>query len=278
MLVTVNEVYWLNNFMLFDVKTYPKSVFLCREELNNLPNDILSSVSSCDYASDYIQRIKWDCCSWYTLFKDKIINSMKNESITCFHNTRLENPDIILNNGLIFSDNRYVSSIINSVNKVIDNRILRVKYVSRLRKEIERWEIGGENNRKNQVCFYFDKKAYKHYDKFLALYGGEFCERTYSQNDWENDEREELKKLLKLGKPYIVEFFIPFDILDDDKKGDLVDYIAEFWIYKFLKKDKDRSKKCRERDMCVNFEISPDNIISIHSINDSFNSVDYYTK
>lgn len=141
--------------------------------------------------------------------------------------------------------------------------------ISKVIKERDRWEHNGINRRKNEICFIYDLDYYKDYDKFLATYGGEFLE--FALESIKNDcNIEKYKKIIKMGKPYVIEFAIPFSQMVIFEKQDVARYMLEEWIHLDIKKDKTE----HQYDGRIEFEIPAQNIICAHEVEDSFPDMD----
>lgn len=136
-------------------------------------------------------------------------------------------------------------------------------------KERDRWEHNGINRRKNEICFIFDFDYYKDYDKFLATYGGEFLEFAL-ESIKDTGNLEKYREIIKLGEPYVVEFAIPFSKMDRFQKQDVARYMLEEWIHLDVRKD----EVAHQYDGRIEFEISSQNIIKLHDVEDYFPDMD----
>lgn len=83
----------------------------------------------------------------------------------------------------------------------------------------------------------------------------------------------EYKKIANIGKPYIIEFALPFHDFPLINPKTISSYIVEKWIQSDTKSDDDT---ITNKEECVNFEISPDKIINIHDITDIDEEPEYW--
>lgn len=113
------------------------------------------------------------------------------------------------------------------------------------------------------------KDYYKDYEKFLATYGGECMEfglSTYTNNK----SLSKYKDVMKIGRPFVVEFAIPFSWMSKFDKMDVARYMLEEWTHLDIKKD----KVAHRYDGRVEREIPADKIIAVHEVEDSFPEID----
>jgi hypothetical protein len=137
--------------------------------------------------------------------------------------------------------------------------------------ERDRWESSGANRRKDEICYIYDMDYYKDYDKFLAVYGGEFVE--YGLHSYVgNGSLEKYRQVIKLGHPYVVEFAIPVHSMSIPGIQDVARFMLEEWIHLDLRKDETQ----HQYDGRIEFEIPPENIIEVHEVEDSFPEWDDY--
>lgn len=147
------------------------------------------------------------------------------------------NPNKIVNNGLIFSDERYIESLKQDMRQQNISEKLVEDIISKVIRERDRWEHNGINRRKNEICFIYDLDYYRDYDKFLATYGGEFLEFVLASIKKECN-LEKHREIIKMGKPYVIEFVIPFSRMETFEKQDVARYMLEEWIHMDIRKDK----------------------------------------
>lgn len=141
--------------------------------------------------------------------------------------------------------------------------------ISKVIRERDRWEHNGINRRKNEICFIYDLDYYRDYDKFLATYGGEFLEFALASIKKECN-LEKYREIIKMGKPYVIEFVIPFSRMETFEKQDVARYMLEEWIHMDIRKDKTE----HQYDGRIEFEIPPQNIVCVHEVEDGFPEMD----
>lgn len=256
---------------IFQVETYPSEIKKVREDILKFSERTKRELVEAEFLNDYASSKMWDSDSEFGKMHNKLMNSLEGNYIIAYHNTRLLSPEKITKIGLIFSDERYIASLREDMQQqeipenLIDDVILRVI------KERDRWEYRGVNRRKNEICFIFDLDYYKDYDKFLATYGGEFLEFAL-ENIKHNGNLARYKQVIKLGKPYVVEFAIPFSKIDRFQKQDIARYMLEEWIHLDIRKD----EVAHQYDGRIEFEIPAENIIKLHEVNDYFPAMDQW--
>ena len=73
-----------------------------------------------------------------------------------------------------------------------------------------------------------------------------------------------------MGKPYVIEFVIPFSRMETFEKQDVARYMLEEWIHMDIRKDKTE----HQYDGRIEFEIPPQNIVCVHEVEDGFPEMD----
>lgn len=254
---------------LFKKETYTKEILDIKNSLLCLSEDILNELKSTESVRDYIRMAILHKNSHMEKLINTLIDEMNKQDIVAYHCTRILHPEEIQNAGLIFSDERYIDSLKNSMSEVGIDCCRIDKVISVVKHERDRWNIGNENNRKNEVCFFFDMDYYKEYDKFLAVYGGEFMEFGLSSHLDKGGSYNVYKDIIMIGKPYIVEFSIPYKWLNKYKQEDIARYMIEEWIHTDLRKDKP-SHKYGSR---IVREIPSKNIITMYEVENELNDI-----
>ena len=254
---------------LFHPETYPKTVETIREKMQSLPDEVRNELYSTEFLSDYTSAAMWNIESPFGKLHQELMCVLEPHEIVAYHNTRLPNKQSVESQGLIFSDDRYTDMLqatlqVAGISQSLINEIMGVVVDER-----ERWEFGDCNGRKNEVCFIYDMDYYKVYDKFLAVYGGEFMEYGLSAHT-ENRSLSEYRDIIKIGHPYIVELAIPFNWMQQFEKQDVARFIMEEWIHLDIKKD----EVAHQYDGRIEHEIPADKIIEIHEVEDSFPEMD----
>ncbi|MDD2981445.1 MAG: hypothetical protein PHN80_15950 [Hespellia sp.] len=257
---------------LFHPETYPEEIIEIRDRLQMIPQDAKKYLIEVKYLSDYTSSAMWETDTPFGQIHAELMQELSKHEIVAYHNTRLLNGESIRNMGIIFSDERYEESIKKSmqITGIEGERIEKI--LSIIIHERDRWEEGTCNRRKNKICFIYDWDYYKDYDKFLAVYGGEFVEFGLSNYADEKLGLREYKDIIKIGHPYVIEFSIPFSELDFFDQQDVARYMLEEWIHLDVRHDETR----HQYDGHIEREIPPEKIINIHEVKDEFVKMDEY--
>lgn len=254
---------------IFQSDTYPSEIQKVRECIWDFPENTKRELMETEYLNDYASSKMWDTNSDFGRIHGRLMDSLEGNEIIAYHNTRLRTSEKIKNAGLIFSDERYIDSLREDMQQQNIPEEMIDDIIARVIKERDRWEHNGINRRKNEICFIFDFDYYKDYGKFLATYGGEFLEFALESIKHDGNLKN-YKEIIKLGKPYVVEFAIPFSKIDRFQKQDIARYMLEDWIHLDIRKD----DVSHEYDGRIEFEIPAENIIALHEVEDSFPDMD----
>ncbi|MDD6629283.1 hypothetical protein [Bariatricus sp. HCP28S3_C2] len=254
---------------IFQSETYPTDIHKVRSEILDFSYGTKKEIIEEKYINDYASSKLWDPKSEFGRIHGKLMNYLEGNDIVAYHNTRLLNPLKIKNNGLIFSDERYIDSLREDMQHQDIPEELVDDIISKVIKERDRWENNGVNRRKNEICFIYDWDYYEDYDKFLATYGGEFLEFAL-ESIKHNGNLEKYKKIIKMGKPYVIEFAIPFSKMNRFQKQDVARYMLEEWIHLDIRRD----RTAHQYDGRIEFEIPAQKIICIHEVEDNFPDID----
>lgn len=254
---------------IFHSEDYPVEVQQVRQCIHGFSENTKQELVKTEFLNDYASSKIWDKSSEFGRVHDKLMRALDKHDIIAYHNTRLVNPFKVIHNGLIFSDERYIDSLKEDMQQYDTSSEMIDDVIGKVIKERDRWEMDGANRRKNEICFIYDFDYYKDYDKFLATYGGEFLEFALASIK-QKGNLEKYRKMIKLGKPYVVEFAIPFSKIDVFEKQDIARYMLEEWIHLDIRKD----EVAHQYDGRIEFEIPAENIIKIHEVEDSFPDMD----
>lgn len=254
---------------IFKPETYPLEIQKVRKCISDFSENTRIEIIETQYLNDYTSSKMWDESSDFGRIHSKLMASLEGHDIIAYHNTRLFTPSKIINKGLIFSDERYIDSIREDMQRQGISKELIEDIIPRVIKERDRWEHNGINRRKNEICFIYDFDYYKDYDKFLATYGGEFLKFAL-ESIKDTGNLEKYREIIKLGKPYVVEFAIPFSKMDRFQKQDVARYMLEEWIHLDVRKD----EVAHQYDGRIEFEIPAQNIIKLHGVEDYFPDMD----
>ena len=265
----------MNNIKIFRPETYTDEIISIRKRLLELPDSIKYDLINEEFLADYMDDIIWKEGASIQKIHNELIGVLNNANIVLYHNTRIYDKKLIEEKGLVFSDERYIDSIretllaIDIEDNVIDKTIYYIK------KEQNRWIEENRNRRVNEVCFMYDIDycCERGYAKYLASYGGEFLEfglNSYKDEIGENN----YKKIIKAGKPFIVESDAgrPAEYMDMLLKLNIARYMLEEWIHIDIVKDKVQ----HEYDSRIEKEVPPENIMCIHEVDDDFPQFDEY--
>lgn len=254
---------------LFRPETYPIEVREIRKNIFLFSDTTKENIIQQEFLRDYASSEMWKSDSDFGKLHAKLMTVLEYHDIVAYHNTRLSDTSKIIDNGLIFSDDRYIESLRNDMLRlnVLPNIIDEI--ISMVIHERDRWECNGENRRKNEICFIYDWDYYKDYDKFLATYGGEFLEFALASKRRDKGLKK-YKEVIKLGKPYVVEFSIPYMQMDHFLKQDIARYMLEEWLHLDLRGD----EPSHQYDGRIEFEIPPERILKIYEVEDDFKEID----
>lgn len=259
----------MEQIRIFQSDEYPVELQQLRHYILEFSENTKKELLEAKYLNDYASSKMWDSDSEFGRVHNKLMTVLEGYNIIAYHNTRLVDPSKIMRNGLIFSDERYIESLREDMQQQEITREMITDIIGKVIKERDRWEINGVNRRKNEICFIFDLDYYKDYDKFLATYGGEFLEFALESIKHDGNLAK-YRKIIKLGKPYVVEFAIPFSKMDRFEKQDIARYMLEEWIHLDIRKD----EVAHQYDGRIEFEIPAQNIIALHGVEDSFPDMD----
>lgn len=258
----------MHNIKIFNSETYPLSILELKESLKNMPMSILDELKT-NNLHDYLNEAIWNYDSPISHLHKSITQALMVHNIVCYHNTRITNKNTILDKGLIFSDSRYIDILTNDMLEANINKSLIKEVLDAVEQEINRHTLEGKNKRRNAICFFYDLGYYKEYDMFLASYGGEFVEFGLSAIS-QNNSLEKYKEILKLGKPYIVEFLIPFKWLDEI----IQEKIGVFLIKEWTNLEIIKEEPSHEYDGWIEREIPSKFIVGIYEVKDYFPDID----
>ena len=96
---------------IFQPETYPKNIGMVRNEIINLSNNTKNELIHEEYLREYASSKLWDLNSEFGKIHSHLMNAMEEHEIVAYHNTRLLDPDKILNKGLILSQQRKIASL-----------------------------------------------------------------------------------------------------------------------------------------------------------------------
>jgi len=254
---------------LFHPETYPSTIVEVRTKLQSLPDYIRKELYDAEFLRDYISSSIWNIEEPFGELHQELMSVLRPHEIVVYHNTRLPDKRSIESHGLIFSDDRYIGMLRTTMQDAGISCSQIDAIIDVVIHERERWKSGDSNRRKNEVCFIYDMDYYKDYDKFLAIYGGEFMEFGLNAHTG-NQSLLKYKDVIKIGQPYVVEFAIPFNWMGQFLQQDVARFMIEEWIHLDIKKD----EVAHQYDGRIECEIPADKIIKIHEVEDSFPELD----
>ena len=254
---------------LFNTKTYPNRIIEARKKLQLLPNSIIGELYTAEFLSDYTGSAMWNIEAPFGKFHQELMCILEPHDIVAYHNTRLPDKQSIERYGLIFSDERYLDMLRDAMQSADISHPQIDEVIDVIVHERERWKSGDGNRRKNEVCFIYDIDYYKHYNKFLAVYGGEFMEFGLNAHTGSRSLLR-YKDIIKIGNPYVVEFAIPYSWMNKFLKQDVARFIIEEWIHLDIRED----EVAHQYSGRIEHEIPAEKIIEIHEVEDNFPEVD----
>lgn len=260
----------MHRVKLFHSETYTEDINTVREALNRLPEETKREIIDTEFLCDYMSNIIWKEEHPVYLLHQELMKALCDCEIVLYHNTRLFDKTTVLTKGLIFSDDRYIQILRTAMKANNIPEMVMESAIDRVLKQISRWNEGGDNHRKNQICYIYDMDYYSDYEKFLSTFGGEFVEFGLLGNGEETID--EYKKIAKIGKPYVVEFIVPYARVHRFEKMDIARYMLEEWIHLDIRKDEER----HQYDGWINFEVPAKDIIAMHEVDDYFPDLDDY--
>ena len=260
----------MHRVKLFHSDTYSEDINTVRESLYRLPEEIKREIIDTEFLCDYMSNVIWkEEHPIYSLHQE-LMKALCDCEVVLYHNTRLFDKSTVLSKGLIFSDDRYIQILRAAMKANNISEMVIESAIDRVLKQINRWNEGNNNRRKNQICYIYDMDYYFDYDKFLSTFGGEFVEFGLLGNGEETID--EYKKIAKIGKPYVVEFIVPYGNINKFEKMDIARYMLEEWIHLGIRKD----EVAHQYDGWIDFEVPAKDIIDIHEVEDYFPDLDDY--
>lgn len=130
----------MTQIKIFQPETYPKNIVEVRNEIMNFSDDTKNEIIHEEYLRDYASSKLWDLDSEFGKIHNRLMNYMEGYNIVAYHNTRLLNPNKIVNNGLIFSDERYIESLKQDMRQQNISEKLVEDIISKVIRERDRWE------------------------------------------------------------------------------------------------------------------------------------------
>lgn len=196
--------------------------------IGKLPADTISRIKgyTVNYRSDVRCAIeKYMMAHNAPELYDKVLACLNTSSLRCFHATKIENEQCILNHGLKINDWEEYSVILNNaLNHTGVSKSAVAEAMNCVKHEYER-KYG---DKPGELCFFVPMSAvysedYAGYDQFCQNVGGELAR-------WPLKAKmpDVFNMLQSIGKQVIIEFELPFsDIVDYDK--DIIAY--QFVVY-----------------------------------------------
>lgn len=88
----------MTQIKIFQPETYPKNIVEVRNEIMNFSDDTKNEIIHEEYLRDYASSKLWDLDSEFGKIHNRLMNYMEGYNIVAYHNTRLLNPNKIVNN------------------------------------------------------------------------------------------------------------------------------------------------------------------------------------
>lgn len=242
---------------IFRSESYTQDIIEIREKLNVLPETIKNEIKSNKYLPDYVDKVWKNSHSLHELYKSLIL-ALKNHEIILYHNTRQPDKTSLLMNGLIFSNEKYICFIKDSLRNEGYNKAIIDFVVNKVQRQINKFYQNESNHRRDQICFIYDVDYHNEYDKFYSTFGGEFLERAL-------DKSESIyRDVLRIGYPYIVEFSIPVALMDKYLISNIAKYMLEEWLHLDIRKDMPDHRY----DGWMNKQVPSENILNVYEISE----------
>lgn len=228
--------------------------------IGKLPPDTVSRIKS--YPVNYRSDVRCAIEKYMMAYNapelyDKVLACLNTSSLRCFHATKIENEQCILNHGLIINDwEEYSVILCNALNHAGVSKSAITEAMNCVKHEYERKYY----NKPGELCFFVPMSAiYSEesicYDQFCLNVGGELARWPLKA------KMPDVFNMLKsVGKQVIIEFELPFsDIVDHDKNTIAYQFVVYFaglilWGKEFP----------IEFDSKTYFNVSPTQIIKIH--------------
>ena len=176
--------------------------------------------------------------------------ALTEQQIKVYHCTRLPDIDTIKELGLIFPDERHFQYIIDSFHKYqVSEKIIK--------KITSNYEA-----REKSISFFYDKSEIQMYDRFFGLFGGE--QLHYSLDTTKKDE---YRHAIRIGRPVLIEFWIPFEWIQEVFREHLVKTLIMYWIKTDILNEDNVVFNLEGK---TNHEIPPTQIRNIYYIKDTF--------
>lgn len=250
------------DIQIYRDETYPERLKDLQLKLRVLPVEIIDYLQNENCVYDYLKGIREKdgikTSKELLDLIDEIVDALLPHNIVVYQNTRLVSPRVILEQGVKPPQKDYLNYLKREMKKAnVDSTLIN---------EVVRLIITkstSDSYRKETVNYYYDREAT--YDenllKFFSCFGGELMARATGFMRDLGECPENFRHVVKLGRPFIIEFKIPFTWYDDwDSKEALARYILEDWIYTFVK----REQNDRRRIGTIYRSIPPEYVIDVH--------------
>lgn len=217
------------NIKIYDEKTYSDDLIMIRRGLVNLPNEEIKKLKSTDFVLSYLHDRVHRTGGIYNELALQIIETLSEQSIIVFHNTRILSNDRIKNYGLLIPKDNHFSNLKEDLLTCGIDVLLISELFQLMQKYLE---TQGEM-RDQQICFYFDEHALCEYIKYSECFGGELVSRGIAIAK----DPERFSSILDLGLPKIIELEIPFEWVFP-KPVDKLDFaraVINYWVQIDLK-------------------------------------------
>lgn len=240
---------------IFRSESYTQDIIEIREKLNELPEMVKCEIKSNKYLSDYVDKV-WKNSHALHEVHESLIYALKYHEIILYHNTRQSDKTSLLMNGLIFSNEKYICFIKDSLRNEGYNKAIIDFVVKKVQGQINRFNQNESNHRRDQICFIYDVDYHNEYDKFYSTFGGEFLERALEKSE------SIYRDILKIGDPYIVEFSIPVAWMDEYLISEIAKYMLEEWLHLDIRKDMPDHRY----DGWINKQVPSEKILNVYEI------------
>lgn len=254
----------MERISLFEPQTYTYSIKTCRSELGKLSKDEINRLKDSRILRDYTFFRMNRSDTEIGLFQKKVMDALLSVEIICYHNTRLPNKEMIMENGLFYTDDKYIKSIFTSARKLLNEKTVN-ELMSEIKKMMVSWDDKGISERGRQICFFLGMDYAESYRNYCLIYGGELMS-DISDTEWGRTHIDELRKLLKYGNPFVVEFTCPYKKMSEYNQQEIARFLIEEWIHLDIRMD----EPDHEYDLTEHIQIPKKNIIEVHDFQGTF--------
>lgn len=167
---------------------------------------------------------------------DECYKIISNYLLLSFHFTRLFLKDDVIQNGLkMFDINNTVNYVLDIYNKVYNNNEDCLKIKESIANYIKQFNTNDDgiifNSKQHKLCFISGRsKQLKDYEFFSYTFGGELISNATKIYEFHD-------KLISIGNPYCVKFFVPISYIKKTLKGYQIESLINIMKNNYKKKE-----------------------------------------